>query len=69
MQVIYIIYMYTLDQIKNNILTFKNKLSTKNITKGFWIIADREDFTPLRKIIIKNNKENKTTEHTKCIIL
>ena len=49
--------MYTLEQIKNNIITFKNKLSTKNITKEFWIIADRDDFTPLRKITIKNNKE------------
>ena len=47
------------------IITFKNKLSTKNITKEFWIIADREDFKPLRKITIKNNKENKTTVRKK----
>ena len=57
--------MYTLEQIKNNIITFKNKLSTKNITKEFWIIADRDDFTPLRKITIKNNKEIKTTVRKK----
>jgi len=47
---------YTLQQIKKNLLLFDKKIKEKHMDGGFWIIADRSDFKPLRKII--KNKSN-----------
>jgi hypothetical protein len=53
---------YTLEQIQKNLLLFYKKLVNKNLHSNFWVIADRVDFKPLKKII--NKKENKTNIHS-----
>ena len=54
---------YSLEQIKKNLLLFEKKIKEKQIAGGFWIIADRADFKPLRKII--KNKINLKTNSKK----
>jgi hypothetical protein len=54
---------YSLEQIKKNLLLFEKKIKEKKMEGGFWIIADRADFKPLRKIIknkINSKKSSKT---------
>ena len=48
---------YTFDKIKDNIISFHKKLVIKNMIDNFWINASRMDFKPLKKTIIKKNKE------------
>ena len=55
---------YTLEQIKKNLVSFNKKIISKNMNNNFWVIADRSDFKPLKKINIKNNKEIKTNIHS-----
>jgi len=50
---------YSLEQIKKNLLQFEKKIKEKHMDGGFWVIADRSDFKPLRKII-KNKINSKT---------
>ena len=49
---------YTLEQIQKNLLTFNKKIISKNLNTNFWIIADREDFKPLKKIDTIKKKRN-----------
>ncbi len=42
---------YSLAQIKKNLILFNNKIKNKNMDENFWIIADRSDFQPLKRII------------------
>ncbi len=55
---------YTLEQIKKNLTTFNKKLINKNLNTNFWVIADRADFKPLKKITIIKKKEIKTNIHS-----
>ena len=50
--------------IKKNITLVKNKLEDKNMTSVFWVLAERADFKPLTKTIIKNDEEVKTIIHS-----
>lgn len=54
----------SLKNIKNNITLIKNKLEDKNMTNVFWVLADRADFKPLTKTIIRNDEEIKTVIHS-----
>ena len=42
---------YSLTQIKKNLTSFYKKITDKNMDENFWIIADRSDFQPLKRII------------------
>ena len=55
---------YTLEQIKKNLTTFNKKIINKNLNTNFWVIADRADFKPLKKITIIKKKEIKTNIHS-----
>jgi len=55
---------YTLEQIQKNLLTFNKKIISKNLNSNFWVIADRADFKPLKKIIILKKKEIKQNIHS-----
>ncbi len=50
---------YSLAQIKKNLTLFNNKLKNKNMNENFWVIADRSDFQPLKRII-KSQLKGKT---------
>jgi hypothetical protein len=54
----------TLKSIKKNIHMIKNKFEDKDMTNIFWILADRADFKPLTKTIIKGDEEIKTIIHS-----
>jgi hypothetical protein len=41
---------YTVEEIIHNIQVLQNKLVNKGRDKGFWVIATRSDFRPLKKI-------------------
>ena len=55
---------YTLEQIQKNLLQFYKKLVNKNLHSNFWVIADRVDFKPLKKIVTVKKKEIKTNIHS-----
>jgi hypothetical protein len=55
---------YTLEQIKKNLMNFNKKLIGKNLNTNFWIIADRSDFKPLKKIITVKKKLIKANIHS-----
>jgi hypothetical protein len=55
---------YTLQQIKKNLTRFNNKIIDKNLDTNFWIIVDRADFKPLKRIINTKNKEIKVNIHS-----
>ncbi len=65
---------YSLAQIKKNLSQFYKKILDKNLDENFWIIADRSDFQPLKRIIksqirantrlAKNKKNSKTGSKT-----
>jgi hypothetical protein len=55
---------YTLEQIQKNLILFYKKLIKKNLHSNFWVIADRVDFKPLKKISINKKNENKTNIHS-----
>ena len=54
----------SLKNIKNNLMSIKKKLEEKKMTNVFWVLADRIDFKPLMKIIIKNDEEIKNIIHS-----
>ena len=54
----------TLEQIKKNLIAFNKKLIDKKLNGTFWVIADRADFKPLKKIVIIKKKEVKTNIHS-----
>jgi hypothetical protein len=60
-------YKYTLQKIKLNILKFIKKINDKNMEPNFWIIMDRSDFKPLKKVVKKEKQNihslNEVTEH------
>ncbi len=41
---------YTLAQIRKNLTLFDKKMKEKGMDQSFWVIADRSDFQPLKKI-------------------
>lgn len=55
---------YTLEQIQKNLQLFYKKLVDKNLHTNFWVISDRADFKPLKKIILQKKKEIKTNIHS-----
>ena len=55
---------FTLDEIQKNLLNFNKKIRQKNLNNNFWIITDRSDFKPLKKIIKKKNEEIITNIHS-----
>jgi len=55
---------YTLEQIQKNLVSFYKKIVSKNLNSNFWVIADRVDFKPLKKITIIKKKEIKTNIHS-----
>jgi hypothetical protein len=55
---------YTLEQIQKNLLLFYKKFVNKNLHSNFWVIADRVDFKPLKKIVLVKKKENSTNIHS-----
>ncbi len=62
---------YSLAQIKKNLTTFNKKLKDKNLDENFWVIADRSDFQPLKKIIksqVKTLIKSKVGSKTKSKI-
>lgn len=50
---------YTLEQIQKNLILFYKKLVDKNLHTNFWIIADRSDFKPIKKLVKANKNEKK----------
>jgi hypothetical protein len=54
----------SLNNIKKNLESMKKKLEDKNMDNIFWVIADRADFKPLTKIIVKSGKEVKQVIHS-----
>jgi hypothetical protein len=50
--------------IKKNITLIKNKLEDKNLSNVFWVLADRADFKPLTKTVIRDDEEIKTIIHS-----
>ena len=57
-------YKYTLQHIKLNILKFMKKTKDKNMDSNFWIIVDRSDFKPLKKVITKKKEIIKQNIHS-----
>lgn len=55
---------YSLEQIQKNLYAFNKKLISKNLNSNFWVIADRADFKPLKKILILKKKEIKKNIHS-----
>lgn len=55
---------YTLQQIKKNLTKFNNKIIDKKLDSNFWIIVDRSDFKPIKRIINIKNKELKVNIHS-----
>ena len=55
---------YTLEQIHKNLIQFNKKICSMGLDSNFWIIADRSDFKPLKKINIEKKKEIKTNIHS-----
>lgn len=55
---------YTLEQIQKNLLAFNKKIIGKNLNSNFWVIADRADFKPLKKVIVLKKKETKSNIHS-----
>lgn len=55
---------YTLEQIQKNLISFNKKIIDKNLNSNFWVIADRADFKPLKKISLNKKKENKLNIHS-----
>ena len=54
----------TLEQIQKNLLSFNKKIIAKNLNSNFWVIADRADFKPLKKVMIIKKKEIKSNIHS-----
>lgn len=54
----------SLKNIKNNLMSIKKKLEEKKMTNVFWVLADRIDFKPLTKTIIRNDEEIKNIIHS-----
>lgn len=54
----------TLEQIYKNLTSFYKKIKNKNLNINFWVIADRSDFKPLKKITTIKKKETKTNIHS-----
>ena len=52
---------YSLEEIKNNIQTLQNKLASESRDNGFWVIATRNDFRPLKKITGSGAKKKSET--------
>lgn len=57
-------YKYTLQHIKLNILKFMKKIIDKKFDSNFWIIVDRSDFKPLKKVITKKKEIIKQNIHS-----
>jgi hypothetical protein len=55
---------HTMRNIKKNIISIKKKLEDKKMTNVFWVLAERSDFKPLTKTVIKNNEEIKNIIHS-----
>ena len=55
---------FTLEQIQKNLKIFYKKLVNKNMNLNFWVISSRCDFKPIKKIIIKDKKENISNIHS-----
>ncbi len=47
---------YSLAQIFKNLFTLYKKIKIRNMDENFWVIADRSDFQPLKRIIKSQNK-------------
>lgn len=50
--------------IKENMISFQNELIKRKIDNKFWVIADRDDFKPLRKIVTTDGISKKYTLET-----
>lgn len=55
---------YTLQHIKLNIFKFIKKIKDKGLEPNFWIIVDRSDFKPLKKITTRNKIVYKHVIHS-----
>jgi len=55
---------YTLEQIKKNLLQFQKKIIDKSMNENFWIIADRSDFKPLKKITKEKKLSKKSSKNS-----
>ena len=53
-------YKYTLNDVKKNLLSIQTKLEKKDMDDQFWVIADRNDFKPIKKLVVGKGKETKT---------
>jgi hypothetical protein len=52
---------YSLEEIRNNLYEFSDKLEKKGREDGFWVIASRKDFRPL---LMETKDKGKTTRKT-----
>lgn len=50
---------YTVEEIRDNLESLKNRLKEKGRDKGFWVVATRSDFKPIK--IETKTKSGKTT--------
>lgn len=52
-------YKYTLEEVKDNLIKLDQKLDDKKRGRGFWVIATRSDFKPIK---LKETINGKVTE-------
>lgn len=52
---------FTIEETLSNIKSLQTKLKNKNRNKGFWVIATRSDFRPLKKVTIVGSKKQSET--------
>lgn len=52
---------YTIEETLSNIKSLQTKLKAKGRNKGFWVIATRSDFRPLKKITNTGGKKQSET--------
>jgi hypothetical protein len=53
---------FTIGEVFENIQSLQTKLKNKNRNKGFWVIASRSDFRPLKKVTKTNGKKITNSE-------
>lgn len=51
----------TIEETLSNIKSLQTKLKNKNRNKGFWVIASRSDFRPLKKVTMVAGKKQSET--------
>lgn len=48
---------FSIEEISNNLINLEEKLKTKDRKNGFWVIATRSDYRPLKVVETKNGEK------------